>query len=76
MKFICPSCGKEVMVKGIGRKSLGIPVKNVYDALQTYHNVTDAAKYLGCSRGYIYKVLKENGLKVDFKSIMSNQNHI
>jgi len=55
----CPYCGKPVAVNGFGRPRLNIPVNKVYDALQLHRSVTAAARELGCSRGYIYKVLKE-----------------
>ncbi len=56
----CPHCGKTVDLGRVtGRKPLNITVKNVYDALQGRGTVTAAARELGCSRGYIYKVLKE-----------------
>ena len=57
----CPYCGKLVVVNGFGRPRLNIPVKKVYDALQLHRSVTAAARELGCSRGYIYKVLKGKG---------------
>ena len=60
----CPYCGKTVVVNGFGRPRLNIPVNKVYDALQLHHSVTVAARELGCSRGYIYKVLKESELKM------------
>ena len=60
----CPNCGEKVVVKGLGRKPLNIPLKNVYDALQAHGSVTGAANKLGCSPGYIYKVLKDNGLNL------------
>lgn len=58
----CPHCGKTMAVNGIGRKPLNIAVNNVYDALRLHRSVIAAANELGCSRGYIYKVLKDNGL--------------
>jgi hypothetical protein len=57
----CPNCGKSVVVNGLGRKKLNIPFKNVYDALQAYRDVGQAATGLGCSRSYIYKVCKDRG---------------
>jgi hypothetical protein len=60
----CPHCGKSVVVNGLGRKPLNIPLKNVCEALQTYRSVGAAAQELNCSQGYIFKVLKDNGLKV------------
>ena len=61
----CPHCGKPVVVNGFGRRPLNIPVNKVYDALHQHHSVTAAARELGCSRGYIYKVLKDRGLKAE-----------
>jgi len=60
----CPKCGEKVVVSGLGRKHLRIPVKNVYDAISASGSVAGAARVLGCSRAYIYKVMKANGLKV------------
>ena len=60
----CPHCGKSVVVNGLGRKSLNIPLINVYDALRVCKSVQGAAYELRCSRAYIYKVLKVNGLTV------------
>ena len=57
----CPKCGEKVVVKGLGRKPLNIPLKNVYDCLRKYRSVEKAAQELGCSQGYIFKVLKANG---------------
>jgi len=59
----CPHCGKPVEVNGLGRKPLNIPLKNVYETLQVYRNVDEAAKELNCSPGYIYNILKVHGLK-------------
>jgi len=61
----CPHCGKPVVVNGFGRPRLNMPVKKICDALRLHHSVTAAARELGCSRGYIYKVLKESGLKAE-----------
>ena len=58
----CPNCGKPVVVNGLGRKAFDMPVINVYDALQLHRSVLGAADELGCSRAYIYKVLKAAGL--------------
>ncbi len=60
----CPHCGKDVMVNGLGRKLLNIPLKNVLESLQVYCDVTAAARELGCSLSYIFGVLKANGLKL------------
>jgi hypothetical protein len=62
MLVICPHCGETIVVNGLGRKSLAMPVIEIYDALQAHHSVTPAAKSLGCSRPYIYKVLKAKGV--------------
>ena len=60
----CPHCGKSVVVNGLGRKPLNIPLKNVCDALRAHGNVVAAARELGCSEGYIFGVLKAKGLKL------------
>ena len=57
----CLGCGEWVVVDGLGRRPLNLNVKNVCDALRDYHDITLAAERLGCSRGYIYKVLKKQG---------------
>jgi len=62
MKIPCPKCGESVTVNGLGRKPLDIVVTKVYDALQVHRSVVTAAVELGCSRAYIYKVLKAAGL--------------
>ena len=64
MQVVCPGCGEVVLIKvKTGRAPLNISVTNVYDALRANSTVSGAAKKLGCSRGYIYKVLAEHGLK-------------
>jgi len=60
----CPHCGKSVVVNGLGRKPLNIPLKNVLESLQAHRDVTAAARGLGCSPSYIFGVLKANGLKL------------
>ena len=60
----CPHCGKPVTVNGLGRPRLNISLKIVCDALQAYPNVKIAAQQLNCSQGYIFKVLKDNELKL------------
>ncbi len=62
MKIPCPHCGKIVVVNSLGRKPLNIGVKNICDALRSCHGITMVAEKLGCSRGYIYKVLARDGL--------------
>lgn len=64
MKIRCPNCGQKVLVSGLGRKPLNIPLKNVYESLQKHHSVMAAANELNCSQAYIFKVLKANGLKL------------
>lgn len=64
MRVRCPCCGGTVTVNNIGRKPLNIAVNNVCDALRFHRSVLAAANELGCSRAYIYKVLKADGLTV------------
>lgn len=65
MKIItCPYCEGKIELCGFGRKPLDITVKNVYDALEKHGNVAAAAEELGCSRAYIYRILKQNGRSV------------
>ena len=61
MKIQCPNCGQSVVVNGLGRKPLNIPLKNVCEALELHCDVGQAAKELGCSVGYIYNACKEHG---------------
>jgi molybdenum-dependent DNA-binding transcriptional regulator ModE len=61
----CPHCGETIEVSSSGRKPLNIPVIFICDVLRLHRSITAAARELGCSRGYIYKVLKINGLKVE-----------
>lgn len=58
----CPHCGKSVVVNGLGRKAFNMPVTKVCDALRIHRSVLVTARELGCSRAYIYKVLKADGL--------------
>ena len=67
----CPKCGESVVVNGLGRKKLNISLKNVCEALQTHRNVVAAANKLNCSQGYIFGILKENGLKL--KDVVKGQ---
>ena len=60
----CPNCGELVVVNGLGRKPLNIPLKNVCEALQVHRSVVGVANELGCSPAYIFGVLKVNGLKL------------
>ena len=69
MQIQCPHCGGMVAVNGLGRKRLNIPLKNVCESLQIHGSVLEAANDLNCSKGYIFGVLKANGLK--FKDVVS-----
>ena len=60
----CPYCGRKITVNGLGRKRLNIPLINVCECLQVHRNVVIAAQELNCSQGYIFGVLKANGLKL------------
>ena len=60
----CPNCGERVVVNGLGRKKLNIPLKNVCEMLQVHRSVDAAAQKLNCSQGYIYNTLKSNGLRL------------
>jgi len=60
----CPNCGEKVVVSGLGRRPLNIPLKNIYDAIQAHGSVAGAARKLDCSPAYIFKVLKANGVKL------------
>jgi len=64
MKVQCPHCGESVAVNGLGRKPFNMPVTKVCDSLKAQRSILVAANELGCSRAYIYKVLKANGLKL------------
>ncbi|MBM4463423.1 MAG: hypothetical protein FJ012_08820 [Chloroflexi bacterium] len=70
MKVTCPHCGGNLTVDGLGRKRLQVPVENILDKLRTYRSVAVAAQELACSRGYIYGVLKANGVRV--KDVVDN----
>jgi len=60
----CPHCGRKIAVNGLGRKRLNIPLINVCESLHTYCSVPAAANHLSCSEGYIFGVLRANGLKL------------
>jgi hypothetical protein len=60
----CPNCGEKVAVNGLGRKPLNISLKNVYECPKKHHSVARVAQELECSQGYIFKVLKANGLNL------------
>jgi len=79
MKIVCPKCGAKIdlaevlqqnavekpTASSLGRKPLGIPFVTVCDAIGNYSTVQGAADWLGCSRGYLYKVLKAHGLTME-----------
>jgi len=67
----CPYCGRKITVNGLGRKRLNIPLINVCESLQTHGSVVAAANELNCSEGYIFGVLKANGLKL--KDVISGK---
>jgi len=67
----CPHCGQSVVVNGLGRKRLNIPLKNVCECLQANRGVVAAAHELNCSQGYIFGVLKVGGLKL--KDVISDK---
>ena len=64
--IICPNCGTKVpIVKRLkvgGRKPLNISVKNICGTLRACRDITLTAEKLGCSRGYIYMVLAQQGM--------------
>ncbi len=44
----CPNCGHSVVVNGLGRKRLNIPLKIVCECLKEHRSVGAAANELGC----------------------------
>jgi hypothetical protein len=64
MKVRCPKCGSEVVVSGLGRKPFNMPVTNVCDELRLHIGPAEVAEKLHCSKAYLYKVLKAEGLKM------------
>ena len=68
MKVQCPNCGESVAVNGLGRKTCGIPFKNVLNALRDSRTVREAVENLrqefgNGSAGYIYNQCREHGIK-------------
>ena len=60
----CPVCGADIPIRSsVGRKRLNHAVIFICDTLRAARSVKGAAKELDCSRGYIYKVLGQHGLK-------------
>lgn len=64
MKILCPHCGTAVVVKGLGRRRLNIPLKNICESLHDGYSPSQAGQMLGCSESYIFAVLKANNLKL------------
>lgn len=60
----CPHCGGQVEINNFGRRPLNIVVTKVCDTLRIHCSVPAVANELGCSRAYIYKILKTAGLTV------------
>lgn len=72
VEVISPKCGEKIKGKGTeGRKPKDIHVIFICDTLRSTHSVKQAAEVLGCSQGYIYKVLEAAGLRV--QDIISNR---
>ena len=67
----CPNCGEAIPVKGLGRKRLNIPLRKILESLRAHHSVVAAAQELRCSQGYIFGVLKANGLRL--RDVMKKQ---
>jgi len=64
MKVECPHCDKKHEVTlVIGRPRLNYSIINVCDVLRSQKTVRGAAEKLGCSPGYIYKLLGQDGIK-------------
>ena len=63
MIITCQHCGKTTEVNGLGRKPKAMPVINICDTIQATGSVRAAARKLGCSRAYIYKVLKASDIR-------------
>jgi hypothetical protein len=64
MKVICPHCGKTVVIDGLGRKPLNIPLKNIFKALKNNCTAAAAGQELGCSEAHIFGILRANNLKL------------
>lgn len=60
----CPHCGHPVVINGLGRKRLNIPLKNICESLQVHSDISATAEELHCSQGYIFNALKANGLRL------------
>lgn len=64
MKILCPRCGETIEVGGLGRKPLNIPLKIIYEKIQSLRDIAKVADELHCSEGYIFNLLKANNLKL------------
>jgi DNA invertase Pin-like site-specific DNA recombinase len=64
MKITCPGCGEIIIVNGLGRKTLDVPVENIFNALSTGKTITTIASELNCSRATIYLRVKEYKMEV------------
>ena len=62
MKVVCPNCGNEVIVSGLGRPPLNLDGIKVLASLQANGSVTATAKEYAVSRGSIRNTLKGIGL--------------
>jgi len=62
MKVVCPNCGNEVIVSGLGRPPLNLDGIKVLASLQANGSVTLTAIEYGVSRGSIRNALKAIGL--------------
>ena len=49
-------------VYGLGRRKLNSRVENVLNAWRSHYTVTAIAQDLGCSRGHVYDLLRDNKL--------------
>lgn len=61
MKVVCPNCGNEVIVNGLGRPKTNLDGIKVLATLRANGSVTLTAKEFGCSRGSIRNALKAIG---------------
>lgn len=60
--IVCKHCGKIAARLVIGRKPTNLNVIKVCDTLRACRSIPLAAENLKCSRGLIYKILKNNGM--------------
>ena len=64
MKVVCPNCGNEVIVRGLGRPKTNLDGIKVLASLKANGSVTLTAKEYRVSRGSIRNTLKAIGLTV------------